>query len=440
MIYLLIYTPQATSRIKYSLDMIFSGILGVEIAITSSKDDFMKHEGPVLNYSHEPLGKGIWIRRDSLMTETGVKEVDVKYSVWNSLPVLFSCDPGPDLPFDPVAAGFYMLSRYEEYLDFQADELGRFPVLESVAYRNGFHEMPVVDLWAAKTGQILKEKFPELEFKKKKFSFLSSIDVDQAWAYRNKPLRRKIGGGVKSLLAGDIAGLKDRLNTLILGRKDPYDTWDIIAEAQRDIKHIFFFQIGKNSPLDKNLPGKHPAMVSLIKDIRKKAALGLHPSIRSGISMELTEEIEILESITGEKVGKSRQHYIVLKFPDTYRSLIESGINEDYSMGFHDAPGFRAGTVLPFFFYDLLNEEFSGLKIYPFQVMDACLNRTMGLSPEQAGEKIRDMMDISRQAGGMFISIWHNSSLGEQGEWKGWKRVFEEMIKTGTRYINEQGS
>ena len=97
-------------------------------------------------------------------------------------------------------------------------------------------------------------------------------------------------------------------------------------------------------------------------------------------------------------------------------------------MGFHDAPGFRAGTASPFYFYDLPDDEITDLKLHPFQVMDSCLNRTMGLSPEDAQKKIQSLYETSRAVNGQFISIWHNSSLGEDREWKGWRSVFEEML------------
>jgi hypothetical protein len=43
-----------------------------------------------------------------------------------------------DLPFDPLAATFYLVSRYEEYLPFIPDEHGRFPAKQSFAFSNGF--------------------------------------------------------------------------------------------------------------------------------------------------------------------------------------------------------------------------------------------------------------------------------------------------------------
>ena len=430
---LLIYTPTQTNRVIFTFQFIFSEILIADYHISSDKDEFFSYEGPVLNYSHQPLGKGMWIQSNPIMLETGVRDMDVKFSTWNRLPALFGCGPGPDLPFDPIAASFFLLSRYEEYLDFKPDDLGRFPASQSVAFKNEFLEVPVVDLWAYKLGQILSVRYPELKFKARNSKFLSTIDVDQAWAYKYKNISRKLGGGILSLIKADFSDLKRRISTLILAKEDPFDTFQYIENSHHSVKALYFFQVGKNGPLDKNLPGNHPRMKSLIRDLKNITDIGLHPSTRSVRFKELAGELILLQDILGSEVKKSRQHYILLKFPKTYRQLIQIGIKEDFSMGFHDAPGFRAGTASPFYFYDLLNDEITDLKLFPFQVMDSCLNRTMGLSTGAAMEKIQTLYDATKAVNGHFISIWHNSSLGEAGEWKGWRRVFEEML----RMINE---
>jgi hypothetical protein len=39
------------------------------------------------------------------------------------------------------------------------------------------------------------------------------------------------------------------------------------------------------------------------------------------------------------------------------------------------------------------------------------------------------MINETRKVGGLFVSIWHNTSLLDSDEWKGWREVFEFMIK-----------
>ena len=52
----------------------------------------------------------------------------------------------------------------------------------------------------------------------------------------------------------------------------------------------------------------------------------------------------------------------------------------------------------------------------------------MHLQPEAALEVIRTLIAATRDAGGLFVSIWHNTSLNECNGWEGWRALFEEML------------
>jgi hypothetical protein len=62
----------------------------------------------------------------------------------------------------------------------------------------------------------------------------------------------------------------------------------------------------------------------------------------------------------------------------------------------------------------------------------------MRLSPEEAKKEIMDLMQEVRNAGGTFVSIWHNETLNDLESWKGYRAVFEEMNKTGFTWANEK--
>jgi hypothetical protein len=114
--------------------------------------------------------------------------------------------------------------------------------------------------------------------------------------------------------------------------------------------------------------------------------------------------------------------------PDTYQSWEEAGISHDYTMGFNDQPGFRAGIARPFPFYDLSRERITGITVVPFQVMDGTLRQYMHLGPESATEVIEELITATRKVGGLFVSIWHNTSLNEGNGWEGWRQVFLDML------------
>ena len=425
---LLIFTPEITPRIQFTFEFVFNDLLRMPFKLTNQKSYFYRYEGPVLNYSPQPLNKGIWIQSNGLLTQKGISYPDPKPGQWNKLPILFKTGPEPDLPFDNFAGSFYLISRYEEYLDFKPDHVGRFPQELSVAVKNDFLEIPVVDLWAARLKKMLKIRYPELQFNERSYSFISTIDIDQAWAYLHKGLARHLAGGIKNSLKGDIRDVKRRTQTLSRLKKDPFDNYEYLFEILQGIDNGYFIQVGKYSKFDKNHSGRHPAMRKLIHKLDKNGKIGIHPSVRSGQRRELDHEISLLSNIVGKEIVKSRQHYLYLRFPKTYRNLIQNGVKEDYSMGYPYKPGFRAGTATPFMFYDLLEEKVTDLKIIPFQVMDSCLNYNMGLSTQEAKELFAEYIKKVKKVNGTFVSIWHNSSLGDEGEWEGWRAVFEYML------------
>jgi hypothetical protein len=135
-----------------------------------------------------------------------------------------------------------------------------------------------------------------------------------------------------------------------------------------------------------------------------------------------------VEEIAGIKVSSSRQHYLVLRFPETYRVLSERGITADHTMGFLREPGFRAGIARPYLFYDLEAEKETDLLIVPFQYMDGTFRQYKKLMPDKAMDEIKKLADITREVGGHFVSVWHNTSLTEKDGWEGWRKVFEYAL------------
>ncbi len=98
-------------------------------------------------------------------------------------------------------------------------------------------------------------------------------------------------------------------------------------------------------------------------------------------------------------------------------------------MGYPDEPGFRAGIARPYLFYNVSEDRPTNLKIIPFQVMDDTLCNSKKLSPESAKEIILKLINETRKVGGLFVSIWHNTSLLDDEKCKDWRGVFEFVIK-----------
>jgi hypothetical protein len=232
-----------------------------------------------------------------------------------------------------------------------------------------------------------------------------------------------------------------RVKVLSGKEKDPYDTYNYLDSvfSGNEEKVKFFFLLGDYRKYDKNISHKNPAYQKLIQDTAQKYDVGIHLSFAgfiNGCHGKVFREKERLEKITGKKIQKSRQHYLNLKFPKTYLNLIKAGISEDYTLGYPDQIGFRAGICTPFYFYDLQNETATNLLFVPFQVMDGTLRHYLNLSPDAAFERIENIMNEVKKVGGTFVSIWHNETVNNLGEWKGFRTVFEKMNQLGFKWTN----
>lgn len=423
-----IFSGKIVPRLEYITEIILGEILGLRWEIVTDKRKLGRY--PVINYSSDDIPGSFRIDPDPLLFETGMSQREIITDTWNKLPVFFLSSIDSDLPFDIFAASFYMLSRYEEYFDFQPDIHGRFSASLSFAYKNGFNDIPVVDLWAREFAKVLLKRYPSLTFKRNEYKALLTVDIDVPFAYLGRNIFRSVGGIIRDL-AHKNENIAERYHAVTDDEKDPYETFDyIIAKAEEKNTEIrFFFSVGDHSEYDKNPSWRNLRYRELIKGLTSKYSPGLHPSYYAAKDDTLLQkEKDRLGKITAGNIISGRFHYLRLSMPSSYRSLLNSGIAEDFSMGWHDEPGFRAGIARPFFFYDLEEEKQTMLKIIPFQVMDVTLYQYKKYDPVKSAEVIGDLIDKTKKAGGLFISIWHNTSLLETPDWQEWRKVYERML------------
>jgi hypothetical protein len=428
---LLIYSDAVSARCEYVMEVIFARHLGLQYAVTVSLAEFDAHAGEKMSYCDQRLGDEFHITADSLLSEIGITKRDIPVGALQQLPVLYANNGSCDLGFDLFAAAFYMLSRYEEYLPFTPDSHGRFPASESLANKNRFLTIPVVDEWIELFRKSLLKKFPLLATKTSSFSAIATYDIDVAYKFRGRSIIRNTGANIKDLLAGDLKNISARFNTLVKKRKDPWDTYDHLRHimSSSDFPTIFFFLLGDRSAHNRNLHFKNPVVKDLINTTRSFSEIGIHPSYESGaIPAKIAEEKERLQALSGMNVTKSRQHYLRFHLPGTYRYLLDAGITEDYSMGFSALPGFRAGTSKPFQFYDLEKECMTPLMVFPVTFMEGTFIDVLQVPASEANRQMKELIDAVKKVQGTFISIWHNHTVSETPEYREWKNVHDGLI------------
>src|SRR5664280_1180533 len=423
-----IYSREDTPRLRYIAGIVLGDILGLSWDVITDKRKLGKN--PVINYSSDNLSGSFKINPASVLFEKGICQKQIEFSEWRGLPVIFQTKSDSDLPFDIFAASFFLVTRYEEYLEFIPDQYGRFASSSSLALKHGFLDKPIIDLWAKELSKTFMKRFPTVVFRRNEYKSLLTIDTDQPFAYQGKNIFRSIGGLFNNKNAGT-PNMGDRYRIIAKGEKDPFDVFDYIFEKieNNNIDSRFFFPVGDHSKFDKNPSWKNDEYRNLIQKVSGKYQVGLHPSFTAGGDGSLVStEAARLQSILGKKTNISRFHYIRLSMPHSYENTLNAGISEDYSMGYPDEIGFRSSIARPYYFYNLSEERQTNLRIIPFQVMDGTLYDYKKLDPESSKEVILKIINETRKVGGLFVSIWHNTSLLDTKEWKGWREVFEFMI------------
>ena len=426
---LLIFTHKITNRLTYTAKQLFEKILGMEITFTTKVEDFIKHSGPKMTYSKQPLQNEFFVRSNDLLFEQGINDLEIKVMDWDGIPCFFSAGEKSALPFDIFSASFFLLSRYEEYLPHVKDSVGRFPVKESMAYQHKFLELPVVDLWAFKMLDALKERFPEIEHREKSYNFTSIINVTTSHAFAMRGLSRTLGGFLLDFWGLKFRSIADRFSVLLGLKKDPFDNFYNLVDIHKKfpIKTMFFFQFAKHSAHDKNISTNNNQFRYLIKSVADYSEVSLSTSFLSSTDKTvLKEEKKQLASLINRPVNYSRLRYNRVNVPATYRNLVETEFTDDFSMGYTHEIGFRAGTCTPFHFYDINMEVRQPLKVHPFAMHDyALLNFN---NKEEVFEKMDKVYRVVKQVKGDFVVVFSNELLGGKHHLD-WMELYQSFLK-----------
>jgi len=426
---LLIYTHKITNRFTYTVKHLFVQLMGVEIGFTTRVEDFIKHQGPKITYTKQPLQNEFFIRSNDLLFEQGINDIQVKVQEWNGIPCFFKTDERSNIPYDIFSASFYLLSRYEEYLPHVKDELGRFPPETSLAYENGFLDVPVVDLWANMLLKALNERFPNISVKPRKYQFTSIINVTTSHCFAFRGLGRSLAGFFYDISRFKLSRLGKRIVVWFNPKKDPYDNFSELMEIHKKFKvrTMFFFQFADYSTHDKNISIHKNRFRYLIKSVADYSIVSLSASMAAGDDIEtLKTEKKRLSNLINRPVKYSRMRYNKVFVPHTYRDLVEAEFTDDYSLGYTHHLGFRAGTSVPFPFYDINLEVQQPIKIHPFAICDYALRKCK--KPDEIYAKLDAMYEKTKRVKGGLVMVFSNELLGEKHKMN-WLELYQSLIK-----------
>lgn len=424
---MIIFVENITNRLSYTFDFIFKE-RDLKYEFTENKELFQLSKLPKFNYSREHFEGNIpYILPSSILFREGLYNYTINKSTFNNEECLTINDKT-----DPFASIFYILTRYEEYNSTLIDQHGRHQGIHSVLYRFNWQDKAMCDHWAEDILDFFKANCG-FEYKKKIYhpQIIPTFDIDNAYAYKHKGIVRTILANLKDIWKKNAQQVVERKRVISGSQKDPYDNFDRIYDIHRrgyDVK--LFWLLGNYGKYDKNISYKHKRHVRLIKKMAKIASIGIHPSYKSNSNdFFVHNEIERLQNILSKHVRNSRQHYLKLTLPHTYETLIEQDIEHDYTMGYADICGYRAGTARKHLWFNVMTNERTKLNIHPFAYMDGTLNEYLKMSPEEAQEKIVELFMETKKYGGDFIFIWHNDTINDYGHWKGWSNVLEFTLR-----------
>jgi len=332
-----IYSPNITPRLQWISEFIFKAFLGIPVAVVSSYEEPKEVH---LNYSNEDIEGVPTIIPQGLLDDNVIKEIVI--DDYDPSTKSFFQTKDSFLGFDFLAAAFYLVSRYEEYLPHEKDKHGRYMFKNSLAAKNDFIEYPLVDIWALAAKKKLQSHFPELKFTERKFAFIPTMDVDVAFEFKGRSAFRHLRSTAKDVVQLNAKRIEKRIK--VLGStKDDFDTYEYFDHllAKYNLNGRYFFLLGDYGEFDKNLSHKNEHLRHIIKERANIA--GSHPSYKShDVEGQLAIEKDRLSNIIEREVEDSRFHYLKFEFPKSFRNLINAGYKRDYSMVYPEVPGFRA--------------------------------------------------------------------------------------------------
>lgn len=412
---LLIYYTQTTARLQYIARFIWTN----KVNFTNDKLAFKEFDGAKINYSSQKIDTlALEIKPHELLFETNIQIQNIILEQdWNELPYFFKTSDNAAIPFDIFSASFYLLTRYEEYLNTYKDRYGRYEVSESLAYKHHFLRIPLIDLWIKELHKILAQIFDNYEIPSTQFSYTPTFDIDLAYQYQAKKWQLQGGGIAKDLLKGNFSDINNRIQVWRKKQKDPFDIYEeLIAMTERFYPKFFILCAQNISAYDHNISPNNQLWQAQIRKIETSIAnsIQIHPSWQSFHKIDTMnlEKME-LEKIIDRPIIESRQHFLKWKLPQTFQELIAIGIQKDYSMGYGDLNGFRASTAKSFNWFDLTKNEATNLTIYPFCYMDATSIDNQKMNASQIEEELFYFKNLLERYQLPMITLMHNHHLAQ---------------------------
>lgn len=339
------------------------------------------------------------------------------------------------IPVDIFGMAFFLMSGYADLKFSKKDQHDRDIGKSSFIAKHKLIDRPIVQEWFTVLSiYLFGRMFLDENEMLPKYKKHVSHDVDQPFEYLDYTIQRLLKRVLGDLLIRKDANIaKKRIDLFKRVKRgeekaDPYNNFESLLEVLKDhqIKSTFFFVAGGKHPsYDVLYDIKHPAIKKIVKMIAEADhTIGIHPSYETLKNpILLKKEVDILQNICSDigvqqKIETCRKHYLRWGWESTPQTLSSAGIKHDYTLGYADHSGFRAGVGFPFKAFDWKTKKQTDLLIHPLIVMECSLldHKYMNLNISEAEEKIKKYQNQLKKLGGEFVILWHNHRLTETVE------------------------
>jgi hypothetical protein len=333
---------------------------------------------------------------------------------------------------DIFASSFFMLTRWEEYVNKSKDLHNRFSAIASLAYKNDFLNRPIVNEYVEMLWNILKYLGCNQKRKEREYELVLTHDIDNIFKWKNFGLFARN-------IAGDIIKRKNVSLALENVRqyfgKNPYDTFDFLMDLseKRGIKSHFFFMSGGTSKFDNNYSINQPFVKKIREKIKSRGHLiGFHPSYNAyNDQKQWEEEYSNLSIEVSQKVKTGRQHFLRFEVPITWQIWEDNNMNWDSTLSYADKEGFRCGACYEYSVFNILTRKKLKLKEMPLEVMEVTMVGYQNLVPGIMEKRIIKLINNVKKYNGKFVLLWHNSNFNNE-LWEKYKIVYEEILRYGS--------
>ncbi len=412
----------------YIVEILFGEFLGLEFninyagnehyeillqnnnSLTIKNDFFSKFDNDSLDYlDQKNIPKNIEYSRN-------------RFSLEDDIPVIYGNDfmevseNKIECGIDIFASSFFMLTRWEEYVNKSRDLHDRFPSIESIAVQNKFLDRPVVNEYVEMLWNMLDYLGCVQNRKEYIFQPFLTHDVDWIQLFKNwKHFFRLLGGDIT--VRKDISSALKRLIQYFQVKtgviRDPYDTFNWLLDMSENagLKSHFYFMSGGVTAFDNNYHIKDDKTLEIIKTIKNRGhVIGFHASYSTcNDKNQWKKEKDLLEKATAYEISEGRQHYLNFQVPYTWQIWEDNGMAIDSTLCYADQEGYRCGTCYEYSVFNILTRKRLKLKEYPLIIMDTSLVYYQESGPDEVLKKIRGLIDKTKKFKGRFVLLWHNS-------------------------------